>query len=239
MTDALANAHGMADGNYRYGTAQRSSLGVRIWRVLTAATRSWHHLWRRVLFYMPKQLYARSLLIVITPMILLQSALAFVFMECHWQTVTVRLSQAVTRDIASIIDLLNTFPSPNNYAQIIRISQERMSLKIDLLPSEPLPFPGPKPFFSILDQVLSSEIRKQINKPFWLDTIGNSNIVEVRVQLDDKVVACFRPTQPGLCLQHAHLFSALDGSVRLWYFSPLRSSSCSTRSDRSYSLRSD
>jgi len=167
------------------------SLGTRIWRALTAVPRSWHHFWRRVSLYMPKRLYARSLLIVITPMILLQSVVAFVFMERHWQTVTVRLSQAVTRDIAAIIDLLDTFPAQDNYAQIIRIAQERMSLKIDLLPAEPLPPPGPKPFFSILDQALSSEMRKQINKPFWLDTVGNSNIVEVRVQLDDKVLRVF------------------------------------------------
>jgi two-component system osmolarity sensor histidine kinase EnvZ len=166
-------------------------LGTRSWRALTAVPRSWNRFWRRVSLYMPKRLYARSLLIVITPMILLQSVVAFVFMERHWQTVTVRLSQAVTRDIAGIIDLLDTFPQPESYAQIIRIAQERMSLKIDLLPPEPLPPPGPKPFFSILDQALSTEIRRQINRPFWLDTVGNSNIVEVRVQLDDKVLRVF------------------------------------------------
>ena len=55
---------------------------------------------------MPKRLYARSLLIVITPMILLQSVVAFVFMERHWQTVTQRLSTAVVRDIAALIDVI-------------------------------------------------------------------------------------------------------------------------------------
>jgi two-component system osmolarity sensor histidine kinase EnvZ len=64
-------------------------LGTRSWRALTAVPRSWNRFWRRVSLYMPKRLYARSLLIVITPMILLQSVVAFVFMERHWQTVTV------------------------------------------------------------------------------------------------------------------------------------------------------
>ena len=59
---------------------------------------------------MPKRLYARSLIIVITPMVLLQSVVAFVFMERHWQTVTQRLSQAPCRDIAAIIDLIETYP---------------------------------------------------------------------------------------------------------------------------------
>ena len=41
---------------------------------------------------MPKGLYARALIIIIAPMVLLQSVLTFVFLERHWQTVTRRLS---------------------------------------------------------------------------------------------------------------------------------------------------
>ncbi|TKB25404.1 MAG: two-component sensor histidine kinase, partial [Mesorhizobium sp.] len=68
--------------------------------------RAWNRFWRLVSLYMPKRLYARSLIIVIAPMIMLQSVVAFVFMERHWQTVTQRLSQATVRDIAAIIDLI-------------------------------------------------------------------------------------------------------------------------------------
>ncbi len=45
---------------------------------------------------LPKRLYARSLLIIITPMIILQSVVTLVFMERHWQQVTQRLSTATT-----------------------------------------------------------------------------------------------------------------------------------------------
>ncbi|AMX97231.1 two-component sensor histidine kinase [Mesorhizobium ciceri biovar biserrulae] len=153
--------------------------------------RAWNRFWRLVSLYMPKRLYARSLIIVIAPMILLQSVVAFVFMERHWATVTQRLSQATVRDIAAIIDLIETYPRDADYTNIIRIAQDRMQLKVDLLPPDPLPAPGPKPFFSILDDVLSSEITRQINRPFWIDTVGNSNIVEVRVQLEGKVLRVF------------------------------------------------
>lgn len=153
------------------------------------------HRWRKfsgwVSRRMPKRLYARSLIIIIAPVILLQSVVAFVFMERHWQTVTQRLSTAVTRDIAAIIDIIETYPTENDRANVVRLAQERLSLKIDILPDEPLPAPGPKPFFSILDTILSEEIAKQINRPFWLDTVGNSDIVEVRVKLEDSVLRVF------------------------------------------------
>ena len=156
-----------------------------------AARGQWRRFWRLVSLYMPKRLYARSLIIVIAPMILLQSMVAFVFLERHWQTVTQRLSQAVVRDIAAVIDLMETYPHDADYANIVRIAQDRMQLKVDILPPDPLPPPGPKPFFSLLDETLSSEITKQINRPFWIDTVGNSNIIEVRVQLEDKVLRVF------------------------------------------------
>jgi two-component system osmolarity sensor histidine kinase EnvZ len=164
---------------------------ARATRTLKAVPRAWNRFWRLVSLYMPKRLYARSLIIVIAPMILLQSVVAFVFMERHWATVTQRLSQATVRDIAAIIDLIETYPRDADYTNIIRIAQDRMQLKVDLLPPDPLPAPGPKPFFSILDDVLSSEITRQINRPFWIDTVGNSNIVEVRVQLENKVLRVF------------------------------------------------
>lgn len=140
---------------------------------------------------MPKRLYARSLIIVIAPVILLQSVVAFVFMERHWQTVTQRLSTAVTRDIAAIIAIIETYPAEDDYANVIRLAQERLSLKIDILPDEALPPPGPKPFFSILDQILSEEIVRQINRPFWIDTVGNSDIVEIRIKLEANVLRVF------------------------------------------------
>jgi two-component system, OmpR family, osmolarity sensor histidine kinase EnvZ len=54
-----------------------------------------------------------------------------------------------------------------------------------------MPPPGPKPFFSLLDQTLSDEIRRQIGRPYWLDTVGRSSIVEIRIQLDNAVMRVF------------------------------------------------
>ncbi|EJF89180.1 ATP-binding protein [Bartonella tamiae] len=140
---------------------------------------------------MPKRLYARSLIIIIAPMVLLQSVIAYVFMERHWQMVTERLSMAVVRDISAIIDIIETYPQDDNYANITRIAQQRMGLNISILPPDPLPAPGPKPFFAILDYFLGEEITRQINRPFWIDTVGDSNLVEIRIRLDTAVLRVF------------------------------------------------
>jgi two-component system osmolarity sensor histidine kinase EnvZ len=174
-------------------TAKRAlAIRKRHWRRRRSTLLApWRKFTRWLAHWMPKRLYARSLIIIIAPMVLLQSLIAFVFMERHWQTVTQRLSTAVVRDIAGVIDLMETYPQDPAYENLIRIARERLSLNISILPPDPLPAPGPKPFFSILDSILGEEITRQINRPFWIDTIGDSDLVEIRIQLDNKVLRVF------------------------------------------------
>ena len=74
---------------------------------------------------MPKGLYARALLIIIVPMVVLQSVVAFVFMERHWNTVTRRLSAAVVQDVAALRDIYKSYPHDNDRTQWRRIAQPK------------------------------------------------------------------------------------------------------------------
>ena len=156
-------------------------------------TGPWDRFTRWLRSVMPHGLYARALLIVIMPLVVLQSIVAFMFVERQSSVVNFYLSSAVTQEIATLIDVYKTFPPGANRAQLRRIAQDRLGLVVDFLPGTDLPPPGPKPFFSSLDQELSNEIRKQIGLPFWIDTVGRSSIVEIRIKLDDAVMRVFAP----------------------------------------------
>jgi two-component system osmolarity sensor histidine kinase EnvZ len=143
---------------------------------------------RRIGSLLPKGLYPRTLIIVIAPFIILQSVVAYVFMERHWQLVTRRLSSAVTGDIAALIDVYESYPQDPDATTLTTIASDRLGLDVDFLPETDLPPPGPKPFFSILDAVLSDEIRRQIGRPFWIDTVGRSNLIEIRIKLDHRIM---------------------------------------------------
>jgi two-component system osmolarity sensor histidine kinase EnvZ len=171
-----------------------TTLDLGLARLRTAAQQLqdvWDRFGRWFKGLMPSGLYARSLLIIIVPMVILQSVVAFVFMERHWNAVTRRLSAAVTQDIAALIDIYKAYPQDADRTQLRRIAMQRLDLQVDFLPVGEMPPPGPKPFFSLLDQALSEEIRKQIGRPFWIDTVGKSSLVEVRIRLDDAVMRVF------------------------------------------------
>jgi two-component system osmolarity sensor histidine kinase EnvZ len=153
----------------------------------------------------PKGLYARALIIIITPIVLLESVVAFVFMERHWEAVTRRLSEATARDIAALIDIYRDYPHGDNHARLIEMARDRLNLSLRFLPAGDLPAAQPKPFFSLLDRTLSNEIRKHVKYPYWIDTVGNSRHVEIRVKLDPAVLR-FVATRSQTYASNSHIF---------------------------------
>jgi two-component system, OmpR family, osmolarity sensor histidine kinase EnvZ len=66
----------------------------------------------------------------------------------------------------------------------------------------------PKSFFGALDpltRTLPSEIKTQVREPFWLDTVGRSGLMEIRVDLGDRVLRLV--TRRSLAYEaNAHIF---------------------------------
>ena len=136
----------------------------------------------------PKGLFARTLLIIVAPLVIMQAVLAFVFLERHYNLVTQRLSDAVVRDIALLATLVEGAGSEEEINGLTEMARHDLSLAITILPPEPLPPPRPKPFFDIVDRYLSQQIAARIGKPFWIATVGRSSFVEIRIRLPDNVL---------------------------------------------------
>ena len=152
----------------------------------------WREGARRLARLLPKGLYARSLLIVIVPMVLLQSTVAYVFMLRHWDLVTHRLSAAVARDVGALVDLYRDEGDTLQDQRFRVIGLERLGMsEVERLPSGPLPPRVPKTFLMQLDpltRAVPDEIAKQVRLPFWVDTVGASGLMEIRVDLGDSVL---------------------------------------------------
>ncbi len=155
----------------------------------------------------PKGLYARALIIIIAPIVILQSILTFVFLDRHWQVVTRRLSTATAEEIsmvAATYELLKT-KSPQELDRLSDIASGEMHLTVRFAPGEALPVARSKPFFGFLDSYLSKEINYKIHKPFWIDTLGSSAFIEIRIMLDGAVMHVLAP-RAQLIPSNTHIF---------------------------------
>jgi two-component system osmolarity sensor histidine kinase EnvZ len=137
--------------------------------------------------------------------VVLEGVVAFVFMERHWQAVTRRLSEATARDIAALIDIYEENPRKNDYSKLIEMARDRLNLSMQILPPADLPAPRPKPFFALLDRALSDEVRRQVQRPFWIDTVGQSRHVEIRVKHANAILR-FVATRSQTYASNSHIF---------------------------------
>ena len=138
--------------------------------------------------FLPKGLYARALLIIILPIVILESVVTFVFMERHWETVTQRLSRATSKDVALLISMYEFLPKRvENREVIVNMAKDTLGLTVQILPPGDLPPPRSKPFFDLLDRTLSRELSNLIKKPFWIDTVARARFIEIQVKLDSAV----------------------------------------------------
>lgn len=161
-------------------------MSVVIADVLSAPRQAWRRFADWLHARMPKGLYARALLIVILPVVLLQSAVAYVYMERHWEVMTYRLSGAVARQVATIVDIYQTFPDDAAHSQLRRIAALDLNMELSLLPKEPLPEPlAKKPIFSLLDKALSIELSRKLLQPYWINTGFSNDRLEIRVAMND------------------------------------------------------
>ena len=139
--------------------------------------------------FLPKGLVARTLLIIVLPVALMQVAVAWSFFEEHWETVTSRLSEGVAGDIAMMVRLYEAEEeTPEAFERHSEMAYETMRLSVDFRPGESLPTSRRTSFFRTLDRTLRAALSAQIDNPVWFDTTRYPSYVDVRVEVDGGVL---------------------------------------------------
>ncbi|WP_415715797.1 ATP-binding protein [Roseibium sp.] len=197
----------------------RHAADFKPFRPLVSAYRSVSRFVYRI---MPKGLFTRTFLIIVAPIVILQSVLVFVFMERHYQLVSRRMSEAVVREIAAVVYVLENYPQDPNHTKVEELAARALGMSMTVLPLEPLPAPTPKPFFDVIDKELSLAISQKIGKPFWIDTVGRSRFVEIRIQLENSILRVFtRRSQTYASNSHIFLVWMFSTSLVLVFIALL------------------
>ena len=137
---------------------------------------------------LPRSIFARSLLIVLAPMAILQIVILVVFYERHWEHVTRHLTNAVAGDISTLIWMMNSYQAEDEAGLAFRIG--RIHLGVDALfhPDARLPQPLPPPGRSRVERLLGRAMEQRVQRPFVIDTSSPDEIALIGVQLADGVL---------------------------------------------------
>ncbi|MEM8985487.1 MAG: ATP-binding protein [Pseudomonadota bacterium] len=141
--------------------------------------------------YLPKSLYGRAFLIIVLPILLMQSVVTYVFFDRHWEEVTANLAAGVAGEIATLIDIHKMSEGGMSFDDLSVIAKEQMDLSIRFRPERELPTGVNRSFYAGLDRTLRRELSARIAEPFWFDTTRYPDYVEVQVKIDDGVISIF------------------------------------------------
>lgn len=143
--------------------------------------------------FLPQTLLGRSLLIIVTPLVLLQIVATYIFYERHWDTITRRLARDLAGEITVIIHLMDRYPAPSEKELILDQALTFLEIRAFLQEDAVLPANEPKPIFGFLDETLHHELELLLRRPFWIDTQSHEREVEIRVQLPEGVLKIITP----------------------------------------------
>ncbi len=132
----------------------------------------------------PQTLFARALLIIVVPMLLLQALSAWWFYSQRGDNVTNRLAILLVRDLRLLISLRSDFPDDEHRDWILRRSAQDLLLFVSFRKGIVRPFKEPE-YFDIVAREVQGALEADLKRPFFLDNnIGGGQLL-VEIQLSD------------------------------------------------------
>ena len=137
----------------------------------------------RIKNILPQTLFGRALLIIVTPLILMQAISTFIFFDRHWDTMTRRLAHTLAGDIAFIVDSLTPLPKQLDLNQIFLKADDILHIRLTYSPEEILVKKKPFQQWDRVRKSLRDALKERVRRPFSIDTIKKERRIEIKVQL--------------------------------------------------------
>lgn len=147
---------------------------------------------RSVRQIVPATLFARSMLIMMTPVVLAQAIATFVFYDRHWDTVTSRLAHSVAGEVALVIEQISRSDDDKARAEIFAQAARHTDILFTWSAGEKLEGPPPR-LRSGLEDTLGEALDERVRRPWRIDSNVAHKWIEIRVQLPDGVLSVLSP----------------------------------------------
>jgi two-component system, OmpR family, osmolarity sensor histidine kinase EnvZ len=136
--------------------------------------------------FVPKGLFARSLLIIVLPVAIMQMVVTYMFFDLHWEQVSRRLSEGAAGDVAMVTR--QYIANPNDFAKISETARADLRLSVALQQSGKLPESTRLASIPAFDRTLQRALAGSVAQPFWFDTTRYPDYVDIRVAVPGGVL---------------------------------------------------
>lgn len=159
--------------------------------------------------FLPRTLFGRSLLIMVTPVLLLQVIAAYIFFDRHWSKMTERLAYAVAGEIAVISMRVEEHPDHDTLRILSAAASQNLGLLISYHPGEQISVSEQGHVSrSIVTRKLAAALQEQVRRPYYIGVDVDEKWVDIRIALKDGVLNIATPQR--------RLFSSTGYIFLLW-----------------------
>ena len=142
---------------------------------------------------LPKGLFYRSLLIVATPIILVQIIITVVFFDSLWIKANKGMTRSLVGEVETLLDVYRIEGSENQKNAVIAIYNKNFDFTVTLKENEVLPEKKKERWFSPMDRSLRRELKPVFGNSYWFDTTSFKELVELRIQYKNGYIQIFFP----------------------------------------------
>jgi len=140
---------------------------------------------------LPKRLFYRSLIIVATPMILLQIIITVVFFDSLWIKANKGMTRSLVGEVKTLFDVYN---SKQDQKQLIMdLYNENFDFAVTIKENELLPKKETERWYSPMDRSLRRELKPVFGNTYWFDTTSYKELVELRIKYQNGFIQIFFP----------------------------------------------
>ena len=140
---------------------------------------------------LPKRLFYRSLIIVATPIILLQIIITVVFFDSLWIKANKGMTRSLVGEVQTMFDVYKKGDA-NEQEMIINLYNKNFDFVIVFKENELVPTKKTERWFSPIERSLRREL-KPVFDSFWFDTTSYKELVDLRIKYKNGALQIFFP----------------------------------------------
>ena len=143
---------------------------------------------------LPKRLFYRSLIIVATPIILLQVIITIVFFDSLWIKANKGMTRSLVNEVKTLLEIYKGDKAHKE--EILDIYNKNFDFVVRVKENEIFPSKIPERWYSPMDRSLRRELKSVFgNSNYWFSSFRYKNAVEIKIRTGKEIITFLAPKE--------------------------------------------
>lgn len=126
--------------------------------------------------YMPRSLYARAVLILLLPVVVLQLVVTVLFLTRHFEDVTQQMTTTVAREMRLALDVIDAAPDAGSVSGKVITELSQLAITVDVVDLSEVPVENQRGPFDFSGRVIVSMLPAQVEQITQIDLTDNRRV---------------------------------------------------------------